>query len=427
MPAHPDLVAHSAEFRKDVIELAPGIWTAVGFAASNAHLVTGGGEALVIDTTESTAAAENILSEFRKLTDLPIRTILYTHSHRDHISGATVFAEGGTPEIIASHRFESDLVAVDETRPVPHRSLLLRTKRQFGMGLSFPDERVNLGLGPGDRPLRGLGEGYVPPTRQIGAEPVRLTLAGRSVELFHAPGETPDHLLAWLPDEGILFGGDNYYHSFPNLYAIRGTPYRDFDAWADSLDLMLAVGARILATGHSRPLIGAEVIRTRLTDYRDAIREIVAQCVDGMNAGLGWDEIAARVALPPDLAERPYLKEFYGKIAWAARAYCTGTLGWFDGNPTNLGRLAPRDEAARVVALAGGPEAVLAEAGRGLAAGEAQWAAELADRLLILDRSDARAARIKIAALRVLGDAEVNATARNTYLLFAQEMEAALG
>ena len=76
MQAHPDLVAHSHEFRKEVIALAPGIWTAVGYAASNVHLVTGDGEALVIDTTESTSAAENILAEFRGLTDLPIRTIL---------------------------------------------------------------------------------------------------------------------------------------------------------------------------------------------------------------------------------------------------------------------------------------------------------------------------------------------------------------
>jgi alkyl sulfatase BDS1-like metallo-beta-lactamase superfamily hydrolase len=426
MPAHPDLVAHSDEFRKQVVELAPGIWTAVGFAASNVHLVTGAGEAWIIDTTESTAAAENILAEFRKLTDLPIRTILYTHSHRDHISGATVFSEGGAPEIIASHAFKSDLVAVDESRPVPHAALMARTKRQFGMGLSFPDERVNLGLGPGDRPMKGMGAGHLPPTRLIGPEGVHLTLAGRRVELFHAPGETPDHLLAWLPEEGILFSGDNYYHSFPNLYAIRGTPYRDFDSWADSLDQMLAVGADVLAPGHSQPLFGADVIASRLTDYRDAIRSIVAQCVEGMDAGLGWDEIAHRVRLPDDLADKPYLKEFYGKVDWSARAYCAGTLGWFDGNPTNLSRLSPKVEAQRIVALAGGAEAVRGEAARALAEGDAQWAAELADRLLTLDPQDVGAARIKIDALRALADAEINATARNTYLLFAQEMEQAL-
>ena len=62
---------------------------------ANVHLIVG--EAvIVIDTTETTQAAQNILTEFRKICDLPITTIIYTHSHRDHISGATVFAEGQT-------------------------------------------------------------------------------------------------------------------------------------------------------------------------------------------------------------------------------------------------------------------------------------------------------------------------------------------
>ena len=86
MMAHPDLVAHSAQFEKSVIELAPGAWTAVGFAASNVHMIEGADTVTIIDTTESTAAAENILTEFRKLSDKPVGRIIYTHSHRDHIS-----------------------------------------------------------------------------------------------------------------------------------------------------------------------------------------------------------------------------------------------------------------------------------------------------------------------------------------------------
>ena len=65
---HPDLVAHGSQTRKDIIRLAPGIWSAVGYAASNVHLIEGRDSATIIDTTESTRAAANILAEFRKLT-----------------------------------------------------------------------------------------------------------------------------------------------------------------------------------------------------------------------------------------------------------------------------------------------------------------------------------------------------------------------
>ncbi len=85
---HPDLIAHAAQTNKDIVQLGAGIWTAVGYAASNVHLVEGRESVTIIDTSESTKAAENILVEFQKLTSKPVGRIIYTHSHRDHISGA---------------------------------------------------------------------------------------------------------------------------------------------------------------------------------------------------------------------------------------------------------------------------------------------------------------------------------------------------
>ena len=89
--AHPDLLAHRAQFEKSITRLGDGIYTAVGYAASNVHMIEGDSSITIIDTSESTKAAENILAEFQKLSDKPIARIIYTHSHRDHISGATVF------------------------------------------------------------------------------------------------------------------------------------------------------------------------------------------------------------------------------------------------------------------------------------------------------------------------------------------------
>ena len=40
--------------------------------------------------------------------------------------------------------------------------------------------------------------------------------------LKHCPGETPDQIVVWLPEKKVLIAADNYYKSFPNLYAIRG-------------------------------------------------------------------------------------------------------------------------------------------------------------------------------------------------------------
>jgi|GEM_PF-1606460 hypothetical protein len=49
MNAHPDLIAQGEQTRKDIIELAPGVWTAVGYAASTVHMIEGVTSVTIID------------------------------------------------------------------------------------------------------------------------------------------------------------------------------------------------------------------------------------------------------------------------------------------------------------------------------------------------------------------------------------------
>ncbi len=416
---HPDLVHHNdTQFRKSIIELAPAMWTAVGYAASTQHMIEGRETVTIIDTSESTGAAVNVLAEFRKLTDKPVGRIIYTHSHRDHISGAAVFAEGRAIEILASAAFKSDLVGQPDTDTAPTQALMRRTTAQFGFGLT-PEQGISLGCGPGDRPVEGLGAGYVPPTRFI-EENQEIDLDGVHAKLIMAPGETADHMAVWVPDAGVLFPGDNWYHAFPNLYAIRGTPYRDFNAWADSLLMLSELGAEVLAPGHTRPVFGAENVREVLLTTRAAIIHVMTHTAKGMNAGLSVDDIAASIKLAPELAALPWLGEFYGKASWSARAYTTGLLGWYDGNPTHLGTLSDRARAEHMAKLAGGVAALRKTAET---TQDAQWCLELCDHLLALGE---RVETLKADTMEALAESEINATARNTYFWEAKRLRESL-
>ncbi len=413
------LVDQNTQFPKSVIKLAPGIWSAVGFAASNVHMIEGRDSVTIIDTTESTQAAENIRAEFRKLTDKPVGRIIYTHSHRDHISGATVFAPDGGVPVLASDRFSSDLVAVDHGAIAPNKALGRRTQAQFAIGLS-PEDRINLGCGPGDRPMQGLGAGHIPPNRLIASD-CDIDLDGVAARLIMAPGETEDHMLVWLPDQKVLFGGDNWYHAFPNLYAIRGTPYRDFAAWAASLGQMADLEAEVLAPGHTLPVQGAAMVREVLTTTRAAILHVMTFTADAMDRGLSMDDIAATISLPEALADKPWLGEFYGKLSWSARAFATGTLGWYDGNPTNLGRLGSVARAEHMAKLAGGQAALMRAAET---TADLQWRLELCDHLIALGEP---AKALKADTMIALADVEINATARNTYLWEARRLQSETG
>ena len=105
------------------------------------------------------------------------------------------------------------------------------------------------------------------------------------------------------------------------------------------------------------------------------------------------------------------------------RPIFAGTLGWFDGNPTNLARLSPADSAARMVALAGGADAVMAAAESASATGDLQWAVELADQLIFAGEMLPSARSFKAMVLRQMADGTINAPTRNYYLLSARELE----
>lgn len=417
MKAHPQLVAQAAQTKKQVVTLAPGVFCAVGFAASNVHMIEGENSVTIIDTTETTKAAEIIWAAFQDYTDKPLGRIIYTHSHRDHISGATVFVDGKDVPIYASHLFSSDLVGVDENQIAANKALMRRTMMQFGFGLTN-DQRISLGVGPGDRPMEGMGAGFISPN-EIVYEDCDIDLDGVPARFIHAPGETEDHLIVWLPKEKILFSGDNWYHAFPNLYAIRGTPYRDFQKWADSLLLMADLNPEILAPGHTQPVIGAEAIKDVLLSTRAAILHVMQVTADGMDKGISLDDICATLTLPDELKSKPYLQEFYGKMAWSARAFATGTLGWYDGNPTNLTSMATLERAEHMAKLAGGIDALKANAEN---AENLHWRLELCDHLIALG---VPMQLVKAKTLETLAENEINATARNTYIWAAKELRSA--
>ena len=417
----PELRAHPEYFEKEIIQLADNVFMAFGFAASNVFMIVGDGGVVIIDTSETTTAAQNILSEFRKITDLPVHTIIFTHSHRDHVSGASVFAEGGSPDILASTGFSDDSLFVASSHPLPTKVMQVRTKRQFGIGLSYPDEIISIGVGPGNRPLQGMGAGALRPTRRIGDEGESVSICGIDLQLTMAPGETPDHMVVWYSDKKVLISGDNYYRSFPNLYAIRGTAYRQFEKWADTMDLLMDFGPEVLGPGHTRPVFGNADINAVLTDYRDAIRHVVDETRNGMDAGLTMDQLAHQVKLPTELAEKPHLREFYGRVDHAVRAYFVGTMGWFDGNPTSLGTLAPEDEAKRFIKLAGGVDAVMKEIETSSENGDTQWALQLVDRLIYAGEGT-NTAQIKADLLRAHAVDQINCPTRHYYLQCAKEL-----
>lgn len=417
---HAALAEHGEEFRQEVIEVTEGVHVAVGYGIANSILLEGTDGFVVVDTMETVEAAREINAKFRAIVGAkPLKAIIYTHNHPDHTFGAAGFVQPGEqPAIYAHEKIDEALDAlITEFRPVIFR----RSLRMYGFWLTG-DALGNVGVGPRLSLREGDTLSILRPTRTF-RDRLEDTVAGLRFELRHAPGETDDTIFVWLPDRKVLLPGDNFYKAFPNLYTIRGTPYRSPRHWADSLDAIRALRPEFLVPGHSRPLRGADAIDAALTDYRDAIRYVYDQTVRGMNAGLTPDELAERIQLPPHLAASPYLQEFYGKASWSARMIFEGNVGWFDGNPTRLQPLGPKAEAERMARLAGGAGALAQRLDEAVAAQDWQWALQLSDYLLRLQPDDAGARAARVRALTARGEAEANPNARHYYLMSALELQ----
>lgn len=418
--AHPELLKHSELFEKQVLNPVPGVYVAVGYGLANSIMVEGDDGVFIVDVLESATEAKEVLAEFRKITEKPIEALIYTHNHTDHVFGGAIFAEGRDIPVYA-HETTSQLI--DRVVNVVTNAIYQRSLRMFGQLL--PDEElVNAGIGPG---LQFIPEemALLRPTVTFG-DRLEVEIAGVKVELVHAPGETPDQLFVWLPESKTLLPGDNVYQAFPNLYTIRGTPYRDVMKWADSIDTMRDLKPEALVPSHTLPVVDQAKIEAILTPYRDAIQYVHDQTIRRLNEGMTPDEIVEAVQLPATLREHPWLKEFYGTVDWSVRSIFDGYLGWFSGDAVDLRPLRIQDEAAKMMAAFESGSSLPEQARAALANGQYQWAAQLS-RYWMRAEPEAQEPRDLLAkALTELARTDINPNARHWYFTQAHERQGTL-
>ena len=419
------LVEHTKEFEKKVLSYeTPGgrIHFAIGFGIANSIMVEGENGNVIIDAADSVYEAEQIYNLFSKKNNNPIRAIIYTHNHGDHTFGAAYYVKSQEvkPQIIAH---EDTDYYVQRIMGILNPIITSRSTRMFGT--SLPEEEViNVGIGP-NLSVSKSPTGYVKPDTTF-SDTLKLNIEGIEFELYHAPGETNDQIFIWLPKHKALMPGDNIYKTFPNLYTIRGTTHRDVKGWIDSIDHMKTFEPEYLFPSHTKPILGKETIKNALDIYRDAIQYIHDQTIRLMNQGLYPDEIADIIQLPDELANSPYLYEFYGTVRWSVKSIFNGYLGWFSGNPAELDPLSRKDKALRISSLAGGDDRLLEQLHLAVKNKDMQWALELSDYLISLDLFTDEVKELRIDALIYEGSRSSNPNKRNYFLTSAFELNGSI-
>jgi alkyl sulfatase BDS1-like metallo-beta-lactamase superfamily hydrolase len=299
----------------------------------------------------------------------PIRYILLTQGHVDHVGGVDLLREEGT-EIVA--QANNPAQQADDAR--------IAAFRGQRSAFAFAEAIANI--------LRHAkaSEG-TPIPAQSRPEPTitfedryEFELGGLRFELLATPGgETTDSMVVWLPQHGICFTGNLFsalFGHFPNLVTIRGDRYREALRFIESLDRVLALEPERLFVGHHQPVEGRALIREELLRLRDAVEYVHDETVRGMNAGKDVYTLMREIQLPPELE----VGEGYGKVSWSVRAIWESYAGWFHhASTTELTAVPASSVHADLVDLAGGPEALAKRARERLDAGDAEQAIYLAE------------------------------------------------
>ena len=301
------LRAHSAEFRREVIEVTDGVWVAVGFSNANAVLIEGEGGSIIVDTTSDVGDAEAGEGGVRETFD---RTRPRHHLHprpsRPH-GRRRRFRRERKPGLRAP------AVRGPGAGRRTQRSRRRRPVRHDAAGRLFINAGTGLEFGRRPAPT-----GFLPPTRTFIEERLEQTIAGVRLHLLHTPGETRENIAVWLPDKACCCPATTSTRRFRPCYAIRGARLRPIEQWIVSLGLMLDLGADFLVRDTPGRCSAAARCATALTAYRDGIKSVLDQTVEGMRKGERPDELVQHVAFPPPLAESRTCRSSTGR--WRGRS-----------------------------------------------------------------------------------------------------------
>jgi cyclase len=161
---------------------------AKGDAGANAGFVIGDDGVLVVDTFENEKAARALLSEIRKLTPLPIKFVVNTHYHLDHVAGNKIFQDAGA--VVIAH---------ENVRAWIHTENL----KFFGKDVK-PEQKAEVeNLGAPDA---------------VYQDAFTIYLGSRKVEIVHLLGHTGGDSVVHIPDAKVTFWGDLFWRkTLPNL------------------------------------------------------------------------------------------------------------------------------------------------------------------------------------------------------------------
>jgi glyoxylase-like metal-dependent hydrolase (beta-lactamase superfamily II) len=290
----PPIVVGQPEFER--VKVADGVYAAIrkeppGLTVNaNSVFIINDEDVVVVDSTLTSGTAREELAALRKLTNKPVKYVINTHWHDDHIMGNQVYRDAFPGvEFIAHARTREYL----PTTGLANRKQAMSEQGYPGFIAALRsrlEKNVSIFGGPMNKEERAtyasdirIAERYMAenPSAEIVLPTTtledRLTLVRgkRTIDIrYLGRGHTSGDIVVFLPKERIVIAGDLIVWPVPYV----GSPQSHPGDWSVTLEKLLALHPARIIPGHG-PVLHDDAYVKQLVNLFASIKQQVEATV----------------------------------------------------------------------------------------------------------------------------------------------------
>ena len=276
-----------------ITQIKPGVYHAVGngklIAVSNAVIIEGDRDLVVVDTHATPAAAQALRDEIKALTPKPVRYVVNTHDHFDHVSGNQIY--GPDVEIISSVQTRDWLVSgkMQQSRGYQNNIAALPAKVAYEeKRLAGGDTAVEADRAKGKALLAEVEKTHLTPPTMTLTQELTLHRGTREIRImFLGRGHTAGDVIVYLPAEKLVASGDLVVENTAYL----GDGY--FADWIETIEQLKKLDFDTVLPGHGQAFHGKD----KLDHWQAYLRDFWDQAQALHAAKVPWEEAAKQIDL----------------------------------------------------------------------------------------------------------------------------------